>query len=322
MKNGVLALGVFTAGIFMGVGFLSGKETALFFMPYKFWVVGLILNALLTGVFSIVIIAYFKRFDGNDKLLNTLGFLLSFLIISVTVSGASEVICLTFKASKQLVSLALFLLVFLVNLKGLKLLSKASAITVPLFIILLFICYIISLFKRGYQSEITVDNCPISPFLPNVTISSLVYAGYNLACAIKVFKANKLRFISPKKTVFSTVIAISILLILSLLIAFIISGYSAMGEAVPTIYSVKEISLPLYFIMIVLIIVSALSLTATHLTSIVNSNSRYKKAIVLLLAYLSNLVGFSRLISIVYPIIGALGVGVIIYLFIKLLKQS
>ena len=92
MKKGVLAIGAFTACIFIGVGFLSGKETALFFLPYKNWVWGLILNAILTGVFSFIIITYFQRFSGEDKGFEILGKIFSFLIIimSTVTEGRSK----------------------------------------------------------------------------------------------------------------------------------------------------------------------------------------------------------------------------------------
>ena len=117
MKNSALALGVFTACIFIGVGFLSGKETALFFLPYNNWVYGLILNSVLLLVFSFISITYFQKFKTNQKFFKVVGYILSLVIITITVSGIGEVFNLLFNLSPVIGSLIASVLLFCFNQK-------------------------------------------------------------------------------------------------------------------------------------------------------------------------------------------------------------
>lgn len=320
MRNSVLALGVFTACIFIGVGFLSGKETALFFLAYDNWVFGLIFTSVLIAVFSFITITYFQKFTKPQKLFKHIGFFLSIVIITVTISGAGEVFNYLLGVPSFIGCLVVCALLLLLNKNQLNAVSKACVYLIPTLLILLFSCYVFGIIKFGYANDFTIKNQPISPFLPNLTISAITYSGFGVLTCTGVFKANANRYFPPVKKTASIIISALLLLIFSVLIAFLIGFFPiSASENLPSIFAVKNLSFPLFIVMCLFMILNAFSLSATHFLAL-ETPSKTQNALIIVGCFLLGLCGFSKIISVAYPLIGWCGVGACFYFLYKILK--
>ncbi|MBR6737712.1 MAG: hypothetical protein IKL82_05065 [Clostridia bacterium] len=298
---------------------MSGKETALFFLSYKGWVWGLVLNCTLTVLFSGAIITRFQTKNKTTNFsLSILEKTLSFLIISVTISGSGELLSYITGFNKNVCSAIFSILILLYSFKPLSAVTKTLKLSLPVLLIGLLFCAFLAFYKNGFKVDLTLNNHPISPFLPNVFVSALTYAGFNSACAISVLKKQNKAYNPPFKKACSLITMGLILLILSLLVAVLLLCFKGcLNAELPLVCAIKSLCLPLYIFISIVMLLNAFSLASSHLGALLKTNKITPKITTILCACGLGFIGFSRLISTVYPIIGWVGALVALWFLIS-----
>ena len=315
-------------GTLIGAGFASGREIYLFFTRYGLWgIMGMTLSSFLTGIIVYKTLNNVKKYEIKDynnllekinykhKKINMLiSFIVNiFLLISFYIMTAAfgAYINQAYRISNIIASIFFVIICYFIFLKNLKGVIKVNEILVPILII--FICYLgiknipYLLETNGVIHLYTLDK--------EWFISSIFYSSYNSIILIPVLCTMR-NCINNKKDIIMISILSSFLI---LLLAFIIFGLLLRGQ-----FYVGELELPLIqvslefgkiskylysFIIVISIFTSAISTGYSFLKNISKNNKMYHKAIILMCisSVIVSTVGFSKLVEILYPFFGILG---------------
>lgn len=334
MKN-ILKIVMIIIGTLIGAGFASGREIYLFFMRYgNLGKIGIAVSAILTGIIIYSALRKVKENNVTDynellksinpkhKKMNKLmsGIVNLFLLISfyIMVAGFSSYINQAFKVPNIISSIIFILLCYFIFLKSLSGMVKVNEILVPILII--FITYLgIKNISYLWDSNAKVY---IETLNKGWLISSIFYASYNSIILVPVLSTLK-DCINNKKEIFLISIFSSLFI---LVLSFIIYGLLLKGQ-----FYVSKLELPLIqvaleygnifkylygFIIIISIFTSAISAGYSFLKN-VSSNKKIYKLVLIFMCVSSVLIspiGFSKLVEVLYPFFGLLGLIPIIYL--------
>lgn len=339
--NNIIKVISILIGTIIGAGFASGKEIYVFFKIFgNLGIVGIIVSTILTGliIYSTLYISKKKYIKSNQDFLDTISnnkintiqkttkiilknIINVFLIISffIMVAGWSAYF-------KQKYNLPIFItagimgillyLTFLNNIDGI---MKISSYIVPiLVIIILFIAFKnISMPEIIYSINDSKNTVPIW----YIILNAVIYSSYNsiMLIPILISVSETLKNVKDIKKV--TIITSIILLVLSLCIFQILNlaQFDINNVELPIleILSNNGIQEILYSIVVIIaIFTTAVSAGYGFLENIKNKN-QYKKtaALICLLAIPISYLGFGKLINIMYPLFGAIGMYQIILLF-------
>lgn len=327
-------------GTLIGAGFASGREIYLFFGRYgEYGKIGIILSGILTGIIIYRVLELTKMYEINtyNKLLEKINWkhhklnkfiniiVNSFLLISfyIMIAGFSAYIEQTYKIPTYISSIIFVTICYIIFRKSIQGVIKANEVLVPLLILLILylgvknIPYILS------QNNNVLFESNNRGWLFN----SILYASYNSILLIPVLTSLR-NYIDSKKSI----IKISIISSISVIIlAFLIYGLLLRGQ-----FFIQELEMPLIeitmqfgnvfkyiygFVIIASIFTSAISTGYSFLEDVSKSKKSYN--IILLIMCITGIlvsnIGFSKLVELLYPLFGILG---LIQIFMLLKRRS
>jgi len=340
MKNaGWIKASFIYIGTIIGAGFASGKEIIHFFGVYGTkGIYGILISTLLFATLPIVILLRIKKdnIKGYDEFMIKIlgnkmgrfveGVLTLFLFISYSIMLAGGGAIFREKLNLNynygiLIMAILTLIVFIFSVKGL---SYANLILIPILVIgivyigLSTIC-INGLELSNYKGAVITNN-------GNWLTSSLLYFSYNSLSSIVILTTIS-NIVRNKKEILMTGIfggGILGIMALFILLPILIKYTDVFGFEVPMLAIASSVSkryIDLYtFILISAMFTTAIASGFSLIIRVSKTLSINKNiiAIVLPMATLpiSNL-GFSKLVTTLYPLFGYLGLFIILVIFIE-----
>lgn len=322
-------------GTFIGAGFASGKEIYLFFFRYGIYgIAGIIISSIIVGfiINKAIYISKNNEIENYDefldcilerkyikKLLNNIIDL--FLIISfcVMISGFCAFVHQEFNINMIISCTAILIWCYCILKNNINGIVKINNILIPM-----IICIIIYITVKKVDNSFIylLKNKNIIEFNFKFILHSILYANYNLLTIIPIIITAK-KFIKNKKCIkIISIICTIIIFVLSMSIFVIL----AQGDA-----NIKNFEMPIVFIVGnygkiykyiycliigVAIFTTAISVGYGYLQKYEKNKKIYNKKIILLIlgAIISMPIGFSKLIEILYPIFGFIGLIQSVYI--------
>jgi len=324
MRN-ILKIVFVIIGTLIGAGFASGKEIYLFFAKFGIYgIIGIIISGIVTSIitYKTLKIVKQKQINNYKELLQTINpkgqisnkivnytvnaFLLTSFVIMV--AGFSAYIKQTFNINTYISSLIFVLICYIILNQNINGVIKINQLLVPLLVIFIILLGIKNI---PYILETSVNEVSSKGFI----INSILYASYNSIILIPVLTSLRSYLKSEKMLKTIAIITGIIIIILALLIyALLLRGINyAESLDMPLLQIVKELGhiykIIYEFVIIVSIFTSAVSTAYSFLENVVKKKRNYKKTLFLIciVGILVSNIGFSKLVQILYPVFGILG---------------
>lgn len=335
-------------GTIIGAGFASGQEIWLFFNQYGNWgILGIIVSCILSGyiiyrVFNILekenITTYESLLEkvSKHKIGSTaISIIISlFLLVSfyIMVAGMSALFHQEFGFPIWICSIIMAFLCYLILQKDMKGIMAVNSVLIPCLI--LFILYLglkNITFTTSYFQTTSLDNTNFGKCI----LSSILYASYNSIMLIPMLVELKPYIISKTKARQTGIICAGILILLGIsLFSLLLRGNENIYRLeLPMIEIVKDFGgIYCYFyigVVVAAIFTTAISAGYGFLRNQVNRKQflkgdvkkrekQYYQKILLAVCVSAPFVahiGFSNLVSKLYPMFGILGLIQIVFLF-------
>ncbi|MCD7855678.1 MAG: hypothetical protein LUG66_08720 [Clostridiales bacterium] len=310
MKDG-LKCGFVYAGAVIGAGFASGKELWQFFGRFgSAGIAGLLFSFLLYFFLGLTV---FKAVSEEEKktpsyiksVINALNSAFMFALLVSMTAAAGSLISLIFGLPPGLGSLLFIFIIYVCSLGGKSAFVGINSLLTPVMTAFgvflgLYICPLGTVLPKIY-----IPNIPKSLF------SALIYVSYNILTLYAVMHPLKNKLKAPTSRFTAALTGSLIMFILGFCLFPPIVIYCNISEKSPLpLLSVIK-CLKLDFLSL---ICSALLFSAVFTTAIGNffglaesPSVKIPKNMILLSAFFFSLMGFSQIISIIYPIFGILG---------------
>lgn len=327
MKNTIKIIFVII-GTLIGAGFASGREIYLFFSKYgENGKIGIILTGIITGIIIYKVLEITKTYEINNynKLLQRINWkhsklnkyinliVNSFLLISfyIMIAGFSAYIEQTYNTPIYISSTIFVIICYIIFKKSIQGVIKANEILVPILIML--ITYLgIKNIPYSFNTRIATS---VQAGSSGWIIGSILYASYNSILLIPVLTGLRNYLDSKKQIIKISIISSSVIIILALFIYFLLLR----GE-----FFISELEMPLIeitmqfgtifkyiygFVIIASIFTSAISAGYSFLGNVSKTKKNYE--IILIIICITGIVvsniGFSKLVEMLYPLFGVLG---------------
>lgn len=334
MKN-ILKVVFVIIGTMIGAGFASGQEIYLFFFSYGIeGIMGLFISSLIMGI---VIYQTFKVVDKygtgtykefldvlikkNGKIKSIINSIINFFILItffIMIAGFGAYFEQELGINSLVGSSILAIVTFIVFMTSVKGVVKANELLVPILIIFLVIIGLINL-KEVPIFEL--ENYMMKSNSSSFVLSAVLYSSYNSILLIPVLLTLK-NFIHDKKQIFkiagiSTIIIVILSIIVFLLLVRVDVDITKLE--MPAVYVVTNMFNILKYIYGFIILGSIFTTTISLGTSFLQNTTKNQKSytqialIMCIIAVLISKIGFSNLVSSLYPVFGYLG-------FLQILK--
>lgn len=330
MKNKNILKVVFVIiGTMIGAGFASGQEMYLFFFSYGIkGLMGLVLSSLLIGIviyqtFRIVNqykVGTYKEFldilipksRKVKPIINTIINLFLLITFFIMIAGFGAYFEQELGVNSLIGSSILASVTFIIFMTSVKGVVKANELLVPVLIGFLVIIGILNL-KNLPLGEL--GNYILATNTSNFALSAILYSSYNSILLIPVLLTLK-DYIQNKKqitqiTIFSTLIIIVLSIIVFLLLVRVDVDITKLE--MPAVYVVsnmfKMLRYAYGFIILGSIFTTAISLGTSFLQNTTKTKKSYTQIAVIMCitSVLISKIGFSNLVSLLYPFFGYLG---------------
>lgn len=327
-------------GTVIGAGFASGKEIYSFFCIYGIsGLQGIIISSAIIGL--IIYLTFKIIFNNNiDSYSNFTNYLIGsrknmsytinnlmniFLFISfvVMVTGFGSFFKQEFNVSNIVGSLLICVLSFVAFFKSINGIIKINSFLIPVLIILIILL--------GFKNNIFFFNISILPISYgfNWLMKSFLYASYNSITLIPIIINLKPLVENEKQIRYISFLSFFLMIIMSLIIYIVLSI---------NILEIKHLDIPLVYIaskfgifykylysftILIAIFTTAISAGFSFLNNISKNKKQYFFFSILMctIAILCSNVGFSSLLSILYPFLGFLGFFEIILIIHRALQK-
>ena len=325
-------------GTMIGAGFASGQEIYLFFYSYGMeGIIGLLISCFIISfvvykTFQIVNkygIHTYKDFldiliPKNLKLKPIInGIINSFILITffIMIAGFGAYFEQELGINSLIGSAVLAIATFIIFMTSVKGVVKANELLVPILIGFLFLIGIVNL-KDLHLLEL--GNYIIKDNDSSSALSAVLYSSYNSILLIPVLLTLK-NYIQDKKQILKiTTISTTIIILLSIVIFLLLVKVDVdiTKLEMPVVYVVsnmfKAFKYVYGFIILGSIFTTAISLGTSFLQNTTKNKKNYTQmaGIMCITSVLISKIGFSKLVSLLYPIFGYLGLLQIIKLAI------
>lgn len=341
-------------GTFIGAGFASGKEIYLFFFKYQVYgILGIIVSAIFIGYIIYKVLNISKRNDicNYNEFLNYLiknklikiiliNIIDVFLIISfcIMVSGFSAFIYQEFNINIIIGFIFMLMCSYCAFKRKVTGIIKINNILIPIIIFIIFFIVIkkVNLYElnfiNGLNGEVFninnfINNCKIENF--KFFIFSILYANYNLLTIIPIVVTMSNVTKNKKEIKYSSIICSLIIFILSMSIFAILSqsNFNVSNLEMPVVFIVGKYGIfykYIYCLVVgIAIFTTAISVGYGYLQNYENNKEKYNKKIILLIlcSIIAIPIGFSKLIELLYPIFGGIGLVQSLYVIKKKRKD-
>jgi uncharacterized membrane protein YkvI len=335
-------------GTIIGAGFASGQEIWLFFNQYGNWgAVGMLVSCYISGliiyrVFHVVektkVTSYdelLKRISTHKIFNRAISIIISlFLLISfyIMVAGMSALFHQEFGFPTWICSIFMAIFCYLILQKDMKGIMVVNSILIPCLI--LFILYLGTkniTFTTLYFQTTTLDNANFGQWI----FSSILYASYNSIMLIPMLVELKPYITSKKKAKQTGIICAIILSLLGIsLFSLLLRGNENIYQLELPMIEIVKVFGGMYCYFYIGVVITAIFTTAISAGygflknqvnrkqlskgNIIKREKQYYQKILLAICvsapFVAN-IGFSNLVSKLYPMFGILGLIQIIFLF-------
>ena len=312
----------------IGAGFSSGREIYIFFFKYgKQGIFGIIISSILIGL---IIYKVFKIITKNNinnyneflefifnynykkiKIVNIIVNLFLLILFYIMLAGASAFLKQSYNIPKYIGSIVIAIITYISLKKDIKGLEKISIILMPIIIIVIS-CIALKSWDKAVLQINKMEYIKDIQF-PSL-LSAIIYTSYNSICIVPILFQLR-ENINKKNIKYVSFIVSFILIILSIFIYSILlnTRVSLIEIELPIVYIVKNYGLIYEIIYSIVILVamytSVLSAGISFLKNESKSKKEYNRNLVIMCSTSIFIcyIGFSKLISIMYPIFGIFG---------------
>lgn len=328
-------------GTIIGAGFASGQEIDLFFYSYGFnGILGIVLMSGLTGMilykvlnismknniknykeFMQYILERQNNFLNSKKILNIQNAIVNIFLFGsfiIMIAGFASFLEQEYNINKILGSIVMSILFFITSIKKQNGLVKLNQILTPLLVIGIFCLGLINL----KNIDINIIDKLINKNNNAWIIGSVIYCSYNLIILIPI-AISICSYVKSKKNAKIVSIVTSIgIAVIAIIIYFSLStiDIQSLYLDIPIMYSIKKISIMFSYIYSIVILFSILtsciSAGYSFLENICKNQKSYPQIVLFMCitgVIISNF-GFSKLVSLLYPTFGVIGILQIIFL--------
>ena len=318
-------------GTLIGAGFASGQEIYLFFFSYGIeGIIGICISSLIIGIaiyktfqiinkygvsnykdfIDILIKDKFKLKEIINNIINIFILITFFIMIAGFGAYFEQEIGINSLIGSSILAIISFI-VFMTSVKGV---VKASEFLVPILIIFLIVIGILNLKELPL---LNLDKYIIRTNFSNFVISSILYSSYNSILLIPVLLTLK-DYIVNKKQIFKiTIVSTIIILLLSIIMFFILIRIDVdiQNLEMPAVYVVsnnfKTLKYIYGFVILGSIFTTTISLGMSFLQNITKNKKSYTQVsiIMCITSVIISKIGFSNLVSLLYPIFGFFGIA-------------
>lgn len=334
------------AGFFLGAGYLSGQELWQFFGVYGkngiFGIVLAIVSLALLGIllFAVTRSAGTEEFDRavirfySPMALRTFALLEMFFTFAVFVvmSAGGGALFEQVLGVHHAIGSALFCVaVAAVSLKGLRGLLKALSLLVPVLTATTLLIAILALIRNNGAHIILAPAPVTNPLVGNWVISAITYISYNFFGAVCVC-VPMAKHLTAKTAKLGPALGCAILgIIAAAVFSSMAMNPSSTDTQLPMLAIAQNIdprlgylsAVPLLFGMFgtsLSAIVAVLSYGESRIPSLHSRRTQVTAALAII-AWSGSLFGFDKLISVLYPICGYVGIIVIVLLIERRIYQ-
>lgn len=346
LKN---AIGISLAfiGVLVGAGFASGQETMQYFIAFGtqgIW--GAVLSSalmLIAGVSILQLGSYFQAQEHMEVLGNVSSKIMSWILDLATITtlfsigfvmyaGAGANLNQQFGIPVWIGATLMLALVLLVGLMDVdKVTTAVGAITPLLLFFVIFGCIWTLVHSDLDWSQLNVQAQEVSTTLPNWWISSLNYTGLNAICVASMALVIGGNYLDTRAAGLGGLLGgMGYLVMLLLLSCGLLAAVGEIaGDDMPMLTLITNINPTLGLIMS-LVIFGMIFATALGMFFALGKRlargheSRFRPIFITtcLIGFALSFVGFKQLVSVVYPILGYLGILLIFVLAVAWLRGS
>lgn len=313
---------VIILGTFIGAGFASGKEVAIFFNQFSvqgLW--GIVVSAILFGLIVAMVLHLAKEnnLSSYEELIHHNPFLLwgmkgfAFLCYCIMLSGAgtflSEQLHFPFWLGTILVSMSCFILLLLKK-KGLEKMNQGLVPVILIGMVMLF-CY-----AMQQQGEIVITSQEVSQgyLLQTWWQAAFLYTGYNSIILFPILMEIHQYSLKKEEIAWLSFSVTWMIGVVGLLLYSMLSRYypAILTVEMPTLVIAKNVHFILYILysIAVFFAIDTTAFSCGYAFVNLNKEKNYFKNCLLLCigGILLAKVGFSHLMSIAFPIFGYIGI--------------
>ena len=326
------------AGAFIGAGFVSGQELWQFFGVFgKMGIITLLLSQVLLGVLCILFTHFCKDtgrfyleaavFKDAPKPINALfcalEMLMCFFLCVIMTSGFMALLeSFMSTASARIIGLVFTALVGAALFFGINGLVRLFSLFIPLLVVSTVIISVITLSKNGIVLPEAASETDPNPLMRVPLLACLLSLSYNFFGSVGILAALSENTENRKQLTVSSVLGVSFLFVIAVSIILSIFATSTHSAAIPMLEIAKNIN-PVFSVIYAVLLSSAM-FSCSYSSSVCVILFAEKKAlhtslkkILFIIIYFSiiyavSLLGFTDLISTVYPIFGYIGFILII----------
>lgn len=328
MKN-ILKVVFVIIGTMIGAGFASGQEMYLFFFSYGIeGMIGLIISSLIMGyviekTFRIVNkygTNNYKEFleiviKKNGKIKSIMNFVINgFILITffIMIAGFGAYFEQELGMNSLIGSSLLAIMTFIIFMTSMKGVVKANELLVPILILFLVIIGGINLKEIHFWE---FGNYIIRTNPSSFLLSAILYSSYNSILLIPVLLTMKDYIQNKKQIIKIATISTSIIILLSIIVFLLLVRVDVdiSNLEMPAVYVVSNMFKLLKYIYGFIILGSIFTTTISLGASFLQNTTKNKKSytqvavIICITSVLISKIGFSNLVSSLYPIFGYLG---------------
>lgn len=325
-------------GTVIGAGFASGKEIYLFFCSYGLYgFFGLIISSILTGliVYKVLIQLRGKNINGYGEYLEILGIsrkakevlniiINIFLLISfyVMIAGFCAYFKQEFNVSPILTGIIVCIMCHFTFMNRIEGVTKMNTIVIPFLILIILII--------GAKSDLSIIPSNVMQTEENVGnwfIASLEYASYNSIILIPMLIGLKDNTKGKEKIIGIIVSIFFFILALILYVILLQQGLEIQTVELPLIYAVNKLGKIYPYIYGIVIILAIYTTAIAAGYGFIENCSKTKKSYknlsisICVSAIFVSRIGFSKLVNLLYPVFGLIGLAQVIIICLKRTKS-
>ena len=334
------------AGCFLGAGYVSGQELWQFFGSFgKIGLIGMAVSAILLSAFGIILTRYVQLTGISDmdkvvikkdnKILRgvfvALEVFFLFGVFVIMTAGVGAMLNQVFGLNPLIGSVLFTVCVALTAICGLNGMVTAFSVTVPLLVIMSAVIFAVSGYKNGFSDIDFSISTNENPLLQNGFISAIVFVSYNLFASIGILTPIG-KAVQKKSTLYAGIIGGGLLLLiiaLGIMLTMALNPESVSAQ-LPMLFAAQSINPVFTFIFAFLLFGGMFGTSVSSVFAIdefVKSRFKANKkasviliVIICLLSFVGSIFGFDKLIGIVYPVCGYLGVAALVLIVANFVK--
>lgn len=335
-------------GTIVGAGLASGKEITTFFTSYGYMS---FIGVIITGLFYIFMCSIISRISIKHKLSsyseviglvspNLLGKITGIITTVYLISSASIILAGSgallnqfFGIPKIIGSIIMAIIAGLVLLRETNGLVEINSIIVPSLVIVISTLMIMYILFSG--DSLSFNNLrAIAPLKPDGwIISTILYCGYNILCCSGVIVPLSCEIGNRKTMIAGIIVGSTVLTLICLFInaMLMVNQPHIFQYEIPLLYVADRFGKPIQVMLLSIILAEMFSTEVSDVYSISKTLNKvfrikFKTGVfaILLLALPISLVGFTNLISTIYPLFGVLSLIFIsqcVFFYVKEIKH-